>query len=107
MSGVIDDIEAFHVRVLLPRPLRLGQMVIPDRDYVIVKIRDEDGRIGWSYGLGRNAPVAETIRRTITPTWRGRNLDDHRFRPGPGPDSRPRHDQGLRLGVLHPGRGVP
>jgi len=77
MSGAIDDIEAFHVRVPLPCPLRLGQMMIPDREYVIVKIRDEDGQIGWSYGLGRNAPVAETISRTITPIWRGRKLDEH------------------------------
>lgn len=77
MSGIIEEIESFRVRIPLARTLRLGEMVIPDRDYVIVKIFDDEGNVGWSYGLGRNAPVAETIYQTITPIWRGRKLDDH------------------------------
>ncbi|MCC7476781.1 MAG: mandelate racemase/muconate lactonizing enzyme family protein [Pirellulales bacterium] len=77
MSGRIEEIEAFRVRVPLPRAVRVGKMVITQRDYVVVKILDEDGRVGWSYGTGRNAPIAETIEQTIKPIWHGQRLDDY------------------------------
>lgn len=76
-SKKITKIEAFNVQVPLKRPLKLGAMIIPNRHYVIVRIHDNYGNCGTSFGLSRNAPVAETLLRTIAPIWLDKSLDDH------------------------------
>lgn len=76
-NGIITKIEAFNVRVPLGRPLKLGSIEIPDREYVMVRIQDENGNIGTSYGLTRNAPIAQVVQRTISPIWIDKSLDEH------------------------------
>ncbi|MCF7568816.1 mandelate racemase/muconate lactonizing enzyme family protein [Sabulilitoribacter arenilitoris] len=77
MKNTITKIESFYVRVPLGRPLKLGAIEIPDRHYVIVRIYDEAGNVGTSYGLSRNAPVAEVVHNNIIPIWKGKSLDNH------------------------------
>jgi len=77
MGGQLVSLEAFEVRLPLPRPLRLGAIEIPDREYTIVRARDDEGHVGSAYGLSRNAPLAALIARTVAPYWRSRALDDH------------------------------
>lgn len=73
----IINIEAFNVRVPLGRPLKLGAIEIPDREYVIVRIYDGEGNVGTSYGLTRNAPIVEVIHNNVKNIWKGKNLEDH------------------------------
>lgn len=77
MSGTLVEIESFEVVAPLPAPLKIGGMEIHDRQYTLVRMRDDDGVEGVSYGLSRNAPVAETVTRAIAPTWKNRAIDDH------------------------------
>ncbi len=77
MGGQLVSLEAFEVRLPLPRPLRLGAIEIPDREYTLVRARDDEGHVGTAYGLSRNAPLAALIARTVAPYWRARPLDDH------------------------------
>ena len=74
---IIREIEAFTITVPLPKPLQLGVMSIPHREYVIVRIHDSDGHIGTAYGLTRNAPIAHTIHRLISPHWVNQPIDEH------------------------------
>ncbi len=77
MNNSITSIEAFEVSVPLPQPLELGAISITRREYVLVRIKDEDGRCGNAVGLSRNAPIVETIRRTIAPPLTGQRFEDY------------------------------
>lgn len=77
MSTLLTSIEAFEIKLPLPKPLRLGSIVISDREYVIVRLFDNEGNVGIAHGLSRNAPVSETIHRTIAPIWEKQRLEDH------------------------------
>ncbi len=76
-KNIITKIEAFNVRVPLGRPLKLGAIEIPYREYVIVCIHDDDGNRGISYGLNRNAPIAEVIHQSISGMWLKKNVVEH------------------------------
>lgn len=77
MNARIARIEAFELRLPLPRPLRLGEMLIPYREYSMVRVYDQDGRFGSAYALSRNAPIAQVVQQTITPFWENQPLEAH------------------------------
>ena len=77
MSAILTNIEAFELKLPLPRPLRLGSIIISEREYVIVRLYDNEGNQGTAHGLSRNAPVSATIHRTIAPIWEEQLLEDH------------------------------
>lgn len=77
MSVSIQSVEAFHLCVPLSRPLRLGQMQIPHREYVFVRITDSEGCIGTALGHARSAPVAAVVKRCVTPFWERESLEEH------------------------------
>ncbi len=77
MSGRIATVEAFEIIVPLPRPLRLAAMVIPHREYVVGRVRDENDAVGTAIGLTRGAPVAATVLRTVAPHLAGGCLDSY------------------------------
>ncbi len=76
-ENIITKVEAFNVRVPLGRPLKLGAIEIPDRQYVIVRVYDEQGHIGTAHGLTRNAPIAETVLQTIAGIWTHKSFDEY------------------------------
>ncbi len=77
MSPKISKLEAIEVTIPLPKPLLMGPLYIDRRQYVIVTIQDDEGYSGTSYGLTRNAPIAATLERLVTPRWVHQALDDH------------------------------
>lgn len=77
MSGILTKLEAFEIVLPLPKELRLGEIVIPHREYTIVRVHDGDGFVGTAYALSRNAPVAATVRKTIAPLWENQPLADY------------------------------
>jgi D-galactarolactone cycloisomerase len=76
-AAKIQQIDAFEVTLPLPRPLQLGSMYIPHREYSIVRTYDAEGNVGTAYHLSRNAPVAATVLKTVAPHWSGQPLDAH------------------------------
>lgn len=74
MSNSIQSAAALNVSVPLEKPFTLGKMYIARRDYVIVKITDEEGNCGIAVGLKRNAPIAETIYQAIVPHLLGQDV---------------------------------
>jgi L-alanine-DL-glutamate epimerase-like enolase superfamily enzyme len=76
MSGRVISVEAFEIELPLPRPLKLGAIVTTHRQYAIVRVRDDEGEVGTAVGLTRNAPIAETVIRTISPILSNSNLDN-------------------------------
>lgn len=77
MSGKIHLIEAFDVVVPLPKPFTLGKINISRREYVMVRVYDDEGNYGTSVGLKRSAPIAETVYQTIVPHLHGRELAEY------------------------------
>ena len=67
MSGTLISLDAFEIILPLPKQLQLGEIVIPHREYTIVRAHDGDGFMGTAYGLSRNAPVAATVQKTVAP----------------------------------------
>ena len=64
MDDRIASVEARAVRVPLPKPLQLGSLYIPHRDYCLVRIRTRDGVEGQAFGLTRGMPIAEVVRQS-------------------------------------------
>jgi len=63
MSGIVSQLDAFEVVLPLPRPLQLGAIAIPNREYTVVRVSDEEGNTGTAFSLARNAPVAATVKK--------------------------------------------
>ncbi len=79
MSTILTRLESFEITIPLPKPLLLGAMPITARQYILVRVHDDDGNVGISYGLTRNAPISATIDRLIVPRWVGQKLEDHEY----------------------------
>jgi len=73
----ITQIKAFEVNIPMPEPLELGAISVTHREYSIVRIEDIDGYVGTAFGLSRNAPIAQTILKTIAPLWKDQLLSTH------------------------------
>ncbi len=77
MPRTLISVEAFHLRVPLGRPLRLGEMRISEREYVFVRLTDSEGHVGTALGHARSAPVAAVVERCVAPFWEGQPLELH------------------------------
>jgi D-arabinonate dehydratase len=63
----IREIECFDVEIDLPRPLSIGNATVRSRSYLILRISTASGLEGVSYAFGRGLPLAELVRRSVTP----------------------------------------
>jgi len=63
----IDVVTATRCVVPLDRPVRLGDALVGDRDYIIVEVATRDGVVGRAIGNGRNSPTDLLVRDTIAP----------------------------------------
>lgn len=70
---IITEVEAFQVVVPLPQPIAVSSMTIAVRDFVIVRIRTDEGLEGCGYGLARNGLMAECIQNNLAPLLIGKN----------------------------------
>lgn len=77
MPRTIQTVEAFHLKVPLGRPLRLGEMQIREREYVFVRLTDSDGHTGTALGHARAAPVAAVVSRCVAPFFKGKAIEVH------------------------------
>jgi L-alanine-DL-glutamate epimerase-like enolase superfamily enzyme len=76
----IDGFEAWYLRVPLSTPIRLGDMVIAQRDFVVVRIRTVGGLEGVAYSLTRGAPLDLVLTELVGPRLLGREALDPRAR---------------------------
>ena len=75
MSARVRAVRAGTATLPLPAPLRLGPMVVTEREYAAVEVETEDGLVGRAYCLTRNAPVAACVERLVAPVVIGRDAD--------------------------------
>lgn len=76
----IERVEAWYLRVPLGTPIRLGDMVIAERDFVVLRVRTAGGLDGVAYSLTRGAPLDLVLTETIGPRVLGREALDTRAR---------------------------
>lgn len=57
----IVRIEVRSVRIPLQRPVKLGQMTIAQRDYVVLRLDLSDGSQGFAYGYDRGLPLFRLV----------------------------------------------
>jgi len=72
----VAAVQVASVRGELPEPIRFGDWVMPDREYVVVRVTTSDGVEGWAFTLTREGPVAEAIRKAIAPRYVGCCIDE-------------------------------
>lgn len=77
MTAIVTKIETLEITIPLPKPLLLGAMPIVARQYAIVRVYDNEGNFGVTYGLTRGAPIAATMERLIAPRWVNQKLENH------------------------------
>ena len=75
MSARVRAVRAGTATLPLPAPLRLGPVVVTEREYAAVEVETEDGLVGKAYCLTRNAPVAACVERLVAPVVIGRDAD--------------------------------
>jgi len=72
MSARVSAVRAGTATLPLPAPLRLGPVVVTEREYAAVEVETDDGLVGKAYCLTRNAPVVACVERLVTPVVMGR-----------------------------------
>ena len=70
---IITEVHARTVRLPLDRPVRTSDLVITHREFVLVDVVAEGGRIGHGFGFTRGGLVAETIRTNLAPLLVGQD----------------------------------
>ncbi len=70
---IITELEAFQVAIPLPQPISVSNRTIAERDFVLVRIRTDEGLEGCGYGLARGGLVAESIRHHLAPVLAGQD----------------------------------
>jgi L-alanine-DL-glutamate epimerase-like enolase superfamily enzyme len=76
----IASVRTWRCTFPLPRPFRLGRATISEREYVIVRVEDGDGRHGTAFGLTRGAPTDVVVAELLAPAM---------IAGGPAPAARP------------------
>lgn len=79
MSPRVAAVRAGTAVLPLPSPLRVGPMVVTEREYAGVEVETDDGRVGTAYCLTRNAPVAACVERLVAPLVVGREVEPERL----------------------------
>ncbi len=64
------------LRVPLGQPIVYRDWVVRDRSYAIVAVRTSGGAVGYAYGLTRDGPVEDIVRRHVAGSYLDRSLDD-------------------------------
>lgn len=59
----VGSVETWTLRLPLTTPVEFGSMRFTERDYAILRVRDEDGASGFAYCLGRGAGLASAASR--------------------------------------------
>lgn len=68
--------SAATVLAALPAPIHFGDWVIRHREFALVRVEGESGKVGYSFSLTRDGPVASIVRRSVAPKYVGRCVDD-------------------------------
>jgi L-alanine-DL-glutamate epimerase-like enolase superfamily enzyme len=76
VSDRIVSVETATVALTLPAPLQVGPMTVRSREYAMVRVLTASGLVGKAYCLTRNAPVAATVDRLVTPHVVGQEAGD-------------------------------
>jgi len=75
MTQRVREVRVGTATLPLPAPLRLGPMVVTEREYAAVEVETEDGLVGKAYCLTRNGPVAACVERLVAPVVVGREVE--------------------------------
>lgn len=73
-THLIRDIEVATVSGQLPDPVVFGDWIMKSREFVVVRVTLDSGIQGWGFTLTRDGAVAEQIRKTIAPIYRGTDI---------------------------------
>lgn len=76
----IDRVETWYLRVPLATPIRLGDMVIAERDFVVLRVSTKGGLRGVAYSLTRGAPLDRVLTELIGSRLLGAEALDTRAR---------------------------
>jgi len=68
----IESIKVATALAPLPKPISFGEWVMTHREFAVCAIRADTGERGVSFCYTRDAPIAEIVRRNLTPQYVGR-----------------------------------
>jgi L-alanine-DL-glutamate epimerase-like enolase superfamily enzyme len=60
----VNAVDIARCALEMPHPVRLGAVEYRTRDYVLVRVRTDDGRCGFAYGYERGTPLVESLHAT-------------------------------------------
>jgi L-alanine-DL-glutamate epimerase-like enolase superfamily enzyme len=68
----VEDVDVVVAAVPVAAPIRLGDVVIREREYAVLRLRTDEGIDGTALGYTRGLPVAEALER-LAPSLVGRD----------------------------------
>jgi L-alanine-DL-glutamate epimerase-like enolase superfamily enzyme len=72
----IASVAVVTVRAPLPVTIRFGPWVMEHREFVLCRLRTDEGREGFAFVYTRDAPIAAVVRRNIAPLYVGQEYGD-------------------------------
>ena len=76
MTDRIESVAVVTVRAPLPETIRFGSWVMEHREFILCRLRTEEGREGFAFVYTRDAPIAAVVRRNIAPLYLEQPYDD-------------------------------
>lgn len=76
MMARISEVGVATIAGQLPAPVIFGDWVMTEREFVVVRLRSTSGQEGWAFTLTRNGSVADQIRKSLLPVYKGAPVHD-------------------------------
>lgn len=62
-EGLVVSVDIALCALTLPHPVRLGSAQYSEREYVVVRVTDTEGRHGFAYGYTRGVPLLPMLEK--------------------------------------------
>lgn len=70
-QDTIAEVSAATIQARLPAPVVFGDWIMEHREFVVVRMRTDQGLEGWAFTLTRDGAVAEQIRKSLAGVYLG------------------------------------
>ena len=76
IQSTISKVRTATIQASLPEPVIFGDWIMKTREFVVVKVQLANGVEGTSFTLTRDGTVAEQIRKTLSHTYLGTEIEE-------------------------------
>jgi L-alanine-DL-glutamate epimerase-like enolase superfamily enzyme len=76
LADRIASVAVVTVKAPLPLTIRFGSWVMEHREFILCRLRSEEGNCGYAFVYTRDGPLAAIVRRNIAPLYLDQEYND-------------------------------